>query len=84
MLDPQSLAHLDRVSEGLPGPFSSRQGLGHLFAITEKSLFDYGWDSTQTDALLRRLLPQNLVHPWVQTDIYQNTPQCSAYNHIVV
>lgn len=80
MLDPQSLAHLDRVSEGLPGPFSSRHGLGHLFAITEKSLFDYGWDSTQTDALLRRLLPQNLVHPWVQTDIYRTNYADPGYD----
>ena len=71
MLDPQSLDHLDRVSEGLPGPFSSRQGLGHVFAITEKSLLSHGWDSAQTDALLGRLLPANLVHPWVRATPYR-------------
>ena len=71
MINAEYLDHLDRVSEGLPGPFSARHGIGHIFALTQKSLLDHGLDSRQADALLNRLLPANLVHPWVQTAAYR-------------
>ena len=42
MINAEYLDHLDRVSEGLPGPFSARHGIGHIFALTQKSLLDHG------------------------------------------
>ena len=71
MLDEATIQHLDHVSEGLPGPFTSRQGIGYIFAITRQSLLSHGLDADQIDGLLKRLLPQNLVHPWVSATVYR-------------
>ena len=50
------IARMDRVAEGRPGFFSSREGLGYLFDVTGKALLDQAFDLETVDALSSRLL----------------------------
>ena len=55
------IARMDRVAEGRPGFFSSREGLGYIFDVTGKSLLDQAFDLETVDGLSSRLLQGTLA-----------------------